>query len=918
MPAPDSAQTLLLVDGSSYLYRAFHALPELRNSRGEPTGAVYGVANMLRKLAQQYKARARACVFDAKGKTFRDEQYPQYKANRTAMPDDLSVQIEPLKELIAALGWPVLSISGVEADDVIATLAAEATRKGWRCVISTGDKDLAQLVDEQVTLVNTMSNETLDPQGVMAKFGVPPGKIVDYLSLTGDPIDNVPGVEKVGPKTAARWIQQYGSLEGVIAHHAEIGGAVGENLKKALDWLPKGRELIKVRRDVPLPLALHELVDGDGDGKRLRDLVERFGFKSWLRELDEGPAEARPAPRAKTVEAPAPAPAPMPQPNAIARRTYSAVLNDADLGELVAALDRAELTGFDTETSGLEPMTARLVGMSFACADRAWYVPLAHAYPGVPDQLPLERVLAALRPWLENPSRAKVGQNLKFDAHILANHGVALAGMAQDTLLESYVYEVHQRHDLDALAQRCLGWKTISYDEVTGKGAARIEFSGVEIERATQYAAEDADCALAVHGVLYPKIAADEKLKRIYETIELPVLSVLFKMERNGVLLNTEQLAAQTHQLGREMLEIEQKAYSAAGQPFNLNSPKQIQEILFDRLGLPVKKKTPSGQPSTDEEVLEELALNYPLPKLLLEYRGLSKLKSTYTDKLPRMVNARTGRVHTTYSQTTAVTGRLASNDPNLQNIPIRTPQGRRIRQAFIAPPGCKILAADYSQIELRIMAHISGDERLREAFSHGHDVHRATAAEVFGKRLDEVTSDERRTAKIINFGLMYGMQAFGLARNLGVERATAQAYMSNYFARYPGVARFMEQIKEKARSQGYVETLFGRRLWLPEIKSGNPQRKAGAERAAINAPMQGTAADLIKLAMVSVQGWLEAEKLRAKLIMQVHDELVLEVPEVELETVREGVRERMQDVEKLDVALVVDVGVGDNWDQAH
>ena len=919
MPASAPEQTLLLVDGSSYLYRAFHALPELRNSRGEPTGAVYGVANMLRKLAQQYQAQARACVFDAKGKTFRDEQYPQYKANRTAMPDDLAVQIGPLKELVTALGWPVLSIEGVEADDVIATLAAQATRNGWRCVISTGDKDLAQLVDEHVTLVNTMSNETLDPPGVQAKFGVPPEKIVDYLTLTGDPVDNIPGVDKVGPKTAARWIQQYGSLEGVIDHHAEIRGIVGDNLKKALDWLPKGRELIQVRRDVPLPVSVLELADGDGNGARLRGLVERFGFKSWLRELDEGPADTRPpaeAQPASTAKQSAPS-APEPQPT-IARRTYRTVLSEADLAELVAALDQAALTGFDTETSGLEPMTARLVGMSFACADRAWYLPLAHAYPGAPDQLPLEQALAALRPWLENPLRAKVGQNLKFDMHILANHGIALAGMAHDTLLESYVYEVHLRHDLDALAQRCLGWKTISYDDVTGKGASRIEFSGVEIERATQYAAEDADCALAVHSVLYPKIGADEKLKRVYETIELPVLSVLFKMERNGVLLNTDQLAAQTHQLGREMLEIEQKAYSLAGQPFNLNSPRQIQEILFERQKLPVKKKTPSGQPSTDEDVLAELALNYPLPKLLLEYRALSKLKSTYTDKLPRMVNAQTGRVHTTYSQTTAVTGRLASNDPNLQNIPIRTPQGRRIRQAFIAPPGSKILAADYSQIELRIMAHISGDERLREAFSHGHDVHRATAAEVFGKRLDEVTGDERRTAKIINFGLMYGMQAFGLARNLGVERATAQAYMSNYFARLPGVARFMEQIKAKARSDGYVETLFGRRLWLPEIKSGNPQRKAGAERSAINAPMQGTAADLVKLAMVSVQSWLEHEKLRSKLIMQVHDELVLEVPEDELEAIRDGVRERMQNVAKLEVSLVVDVGVGDNWDQAH
>jgi len=914
MSAPAPAQTLLLVDGSSYLYRAFHALPELRNSRGEPTGAIYGVANMLRKLATQYRAQARACVFDAKGKTFRDQQYPQYKANRTAMPDDLSVQIEPLKELITALGWPVLSIEGVEADDVIATLATEATRKGWHSVISTGDKDLAQLVDDHVTLVNTMSNETLDPPGVKAKFGVPPEKIVDYLSLTGDPIDNIPGVDKVGPKTAARWIQQYGSLEGVIEHHAEIGGIVGENLKKALDWLPKGRELIKIRRDVPLPVSLHELADGDGNGAKLRGLVERFGFKSWLRELDEGAGEAQ-QPQAPMQGAAAPEP----QPSAlIERRAYRAVLSDAELRDLVAALDTAELTGFDTETSGLEPMTARLVGMSFASGKHAWYVPLAHAYPGAPDQIPLERALAALRPWLEDGARPKVGQNLKFDAHILANHGIALAGMAHDTLLESYVYEVHQRHDLDALAQRCLGWKTITYDEMTGKGAGRIEFSGVEIERATQYAAEDADCALAVHGTLYPKIAADEKLKRVYEEIELPVLSVLFKMERNGVLLDTAQLGAQTHQLGREMLEIEQKAYSVAGQPFNLNSPRQIQEILFDRQNLPVRKKTPSGQPSTDEDVLAELALNYPLPKLLLEYRALSKLKSTYTDKLPRVVNAQTGRVHTTYSQTTAVTGRLASNDPNLQNIPIRTPQGRRIRAAFIAAPGCKIVSADYSQIELRIMAHISGDEGLRHAFEHGHDVHRATAAEVFGLPLDKVSEDERRTAKTINFGLIYGMSSFGLAQSLGIERVTAQAYIDSYFARYPLVKRYMDQTRERARKEGFVETVFGRRLWLPEMKSGSPGRRQGAERAAINAPMQGTAADLIKLAMISVQDWLEQEQLRAKLIMQVHDELVLEVPENELEKVADAVRERMQDVAKLDVALVVDVGMGDNWDEAH
>ena len=880
-PPSDSERTLLLVDGSSYLYRAFHALPELRNSRGEPTGAVYGVANMLKKLAAEYKPQARACIFDAPGRTFRDAQYAQYKANRTAMPDDLAVQIEPLKELIEVLGWPVLAVQGVEADDVIATLAEQSKKQGWRCVISTGDKDLAQLVDERVTLVNTMSNETLDSQGVRAKFGVPPERIVDYLALTGDPIDKIPGVDKVGPKTAARWIGQYGSLEGVIAHASEIGGVVGENLKKALEWLPKGRELIVVKRDVELPLSVQELVDGGGvNEERLRKLLERFGFKTWLRELGgEAPREphAQPAPPPAAAAAVAPASA--------MRRTYSAILDESGLQALLAALQTTDLAGLDTETTGLEP-TAKLVGMSFASGGRAWYLPLAHSYPGAPDQIPLERALEQLRPWLEDPQPAKVGQNLKFDLHILANHGIALAGIAHDTLLESYVYEAHQRHDLDALAQRCLGWKTTSYDEMTGKGSARIEFSGVEIERATQYAAEDADCALAVHQVLYPKIAADEKLRYVYESIELPLLPVLFRMERNGVLLDAAKLSAQGHELGREMLALEQKAYDLAGQPFNLNSPRQIQEILFDRQKLPVKKKTPSGQPSTDEDVLAELALDYPLPKLLLEYRALAKLKSTYTDKLPRMVNPHTGRVHTTYSQTTAVTGRLASNDPNLQNIPIRTPQGRRIREAFIAPPGWKIVSADYSQVELRIMAHISGDEGLRHAFEHGHDVHRATAAEVFGVPLEQVSENERRTAKTINFGLIYGMSSFGLAQQLGIERLTAQAYIDSYFARYPGVKRYMDQTRERARRQGYVETVFGRRLWLPEIRYGAPVRRTAAERAAINAPMQGTAADLIKLAMVSVQHWLEREKLQAKLVMQVHDELVLEVPQAELEAV--------------------------------
>jgi DNA polymerase-1 len=906
-------KTLLLVDGSSYLYRAFHALPELKGPTGEPTGAIYGVLNMLRRLALDYKADARACVFDAPGKTFRDEEYAEYKAHRPPMPDDLAAQIEPLKEAIRALGWPVLAITGVEADDVIATLAEQAKRRAWNTVVSTGDKDLAQLVDERVTLVNTMSNEKLDAAAVREKFGVTPERIVDYLALVGDAVDNVPGVDKVGPKTAAKWIQQYGSLDAVIAHAAEIGGAVGENLRRALDWLPKGRRLLTVKRDLELPAALDELAAHEGDPAAQRALFERFGFKSWLRELEGAPqADAGGRRLAAPVAAPAARRA------APGRRRYVTLADESALSETVQQLMRAGLVGFDTETTSLEPMNARLVGMSFAFGDLAAYLPLAHDYPGAPAQVPLARALELLAPWLESDAHKKVGQNLKYDCHVLANHGIELRGIAHDTLLESYVLEVHERHDLESLSTRHLGWQTISYDDVTGKGAARIPFSAVEIERATEYAAEDADCTFAVHDALYPRIAADDKLRYVYEHIELPVLPVLLRMERNGVLLDAEKLLAQGHELGKEMLELEQKAYQAAGQPFNLNSPKQIQEILFERQGLPVKKKTPSGQPSTDEDVLAELAADYPLPKLLLEYRALAKLKSTYTDKLPRMVDARTGRVHTTYSQAVAVTGRLASNDPNLQNIPIRTPQGRRIREAFIAPQGWQIVSADYSQIELRIMAHLSGDARLRHAFARGDDVHRATAAEVFGRALDEVSLDERRTAKVINFGLIYGMSSFGLAQNLGIERATAQAYIDSYFARYPGVKRYMDETRERARAQGYVETVFGRRLWLPEIKSGSPGRRQAAERAAINAPMQGTAADLIKLAMVSVQRWLDEAKLQTRLVMQVHDELVLEVPAAELEAAKAGLRERMEQVAQLEIPLIVEVGVGENWDQAH
>ncbi len=892
----------MLVDGSSYLYRAFHALPGLKSPKtGEPTGAIYGVLNMLRKLATDYKPAALACVFDAKGKTFRDAEYSEYKANRTPMPDDLGVQVAPLHEAVRALGWPMLIIEGVEADDVIATLAERAKHDGWRTVISTGDKDFAQLVDERVTLVNTMSNELLDVEGVKKKFGVAPEKFLDYLALIGDQIDNIPGVDKVGPKTACRWIEKYGSLEGVLAHADEITGLAGENLRKMRDWLPKARALLTIKRDVPLSIQVAEL-ELKPDRARQREQYERFGFKSWLKEV-EGVAPAAPSVQvASTIE----------------KRKYRAIFTEEELKELVLKMEAVELVGFDTFCDGDDPMSARLAGVAFAFADEAVYVPLAHDYPGAPNQVSFSSALDLLKPWLERADCRKVSENVKFDMHVLANHGVRLAGCVHDTLLESYVLEVHEKHELGMLAQRYCGWTTLSYDEVAGKGAARIAFSSVEVTRATQYAAEKTDCALALHGLLHPRIEGDAKLGFVYGNIEMPVLPVLWRMERNGVLLDRAKLEAQSHELGKEILALERQAYEAAGQPFNLGSPKQIQEILFDRQKLPVKKKTPSGQPSTDEDSLAELALDHPLPRFILEHRALSKLKSTYTDKLPKSINRKTARVHTTYSQTTAVTGRLSSNEPNLQNIPIRTPAGRRIRECFIAPPGSKIVSADYSQIELRIMAHLSGDQNLRRAFAEGEDVHRATAAEVFGVPLSAVDSEQRRVAKVINFGLIYGMSSFGVAQNLGIDRGTAQTYIERYFARYPGAKRYMDETRARARELGYVETVFGRRLWLPELKSGAPVRRQAAERAAINAPMQGTAADLIKLAMIAVQRFLDEEKLKALLIMQVHDELVLEVPSGELDAITGQLPELMQSVAKLDVPLVVEVGVGDNWDKAH
>jgi DNA polymerase-1 len=900
-------KTLLLVDGSSYLYRAFHALPDLRNAAGEPTGAIYGVLNMLRKLLADYKADYLACVFDAKGKTFRDELYAQYKANRAPMPDDLGAQIEPLFEAIRALGWPLLQIEGVEADDVIGTLAREAERHEMRCVISTGDKDLAQLVSGRVTLVNTMTNELLDPVGVKAKFGVPPERFLDYLTLVGDSVDNVPGVDKVGPKTAVKWLSEYGSLEKLVESSAKIGGAVGENLRKALDWLPQGRALLTVKCDVKLPLNLEELKLTPRDEKRVTELFSRFGFKGWSKDVKE-----------QSVEAPASGPAEVPR-KPVPERSTETLFTEADLTRWLDAVEAAELVSLDMETTSLDPMQAQLVGLAFCAArGRAAYLPLGHNYAGTPPQLDVEPALAILKPWLENETQRKVGGNVKYHEHVLANHGIALRGIAHDTLLESYVLESHMRHDLESLASRHLGAKTIDYDEVTGKGAQRIPFEQVDVARAAAYAAEAADLGLQIHEALFPGIQAESGLAYVYGSIEMPVREVLFRMEREGVLIEARQLDAMSHELGQKMLELEAKAHKEAGQPFNLGSPKQIAEIFFEKKGMPVVKKTPSGAPSTDEDVLEKLALDHPLAKMLLDHREISKLKSTYTDKLPRMVNARTGRVHTTYGQATAVTGRLASNDPNLQNIPVRTPEGRRIREAFIAPKGREIVSADYSQVELRIMAHISGDENLLRAFEGGEDVHRATAAEVFGRTLKEVTPEERRYAKVINFGLIYGMSAFGLAQQLGLERATAQAYINSYFIRYPGVDRYMKETRARAKEQGYVETVFGRRLWLPEIRSANPARRSGAERAAINAPMQGTAADLIKLAMIAVQNWLDREKLSTKLIMQVHDELVLEAPESELARVKAELPVLMGGVAKLKVPLVVDVGSGQNWEKAH
>ena len=918
--------TLLLVDGSSYLYRAFHALPDLRSPDGAPTGAMHGMLNMLRRLRADYPAAYIACVFDAKGKTFRDDLYPQYKAQRAAMPEDLVLQIEPIHLAVRAMGWPILMVDAVEADDVIGTLAVQASAAGIDTVISTGDKDLAQLVNARVTLINTMSNEKLDEAGVLAKFGVPPNRIIDYLSLIGDTVDNVPGVAKVGPKTAVKWLTQYGTLEGVIEHAAQIKGAVGANLQDALEWLPKARELITVKLDCDLSAhmaSLKSLQAQPEDKETLQAFYARYGFKTWLRELG-APASNTPASPVAVTSSPSQTSADLRGGDLFgeaepAGHTYETVLTEAQLDVWLARIDGASLTAIDTETTSLEPMTAQMVGISLCCEPGvAAYIPMAHCYVGAPPQLARALVLEKMKAWLEDPAKPKLGQNLKYDSHIFANHGVLLRGIVHDTLLQSYVFESHKPHNMDNLALRHLNHKTISFVDVCGKGVNQLCFDQVEIERAAQYAAEDADITLRLHHAMWPHVDSDEKLKSIYCTIEMPTAVVLQKIERNGVLIDSDLLATQSGELGQRIAELEQNAYQLAGQPFNLNSPKQLGEIFFEKLKLPIVKKTPTGAPSTDEEVLQKLAEDFPLPKVLLEFRGLAKLKSTYTDKLPKMVNRATGRVHTNYAQAVAVTGRLASNDPNLQNIPIRSKEGRRIREAFIAPPGSVIVSADYSQIELRIMAHISGDEAMLRAFAEGVDIHRATAAEIFGILPAEVQAEQRRYAKVINFGLIYGMSAFGLAGNLGVERSAAQSYIDRYFARFAGVKQYMDETRLQAKARGYVETVFGRRLWLPEINSPNGPRRQGAERAAINAPMQGTAADLIKLAMIAVQDWLEADGLATKMIMQVHDELVLEVPQAELALVRMRLPELMAGVARLKVPLTAEVGIGKNWDEAH
>jgi len=897
-------KTLCLVDGSSFLFRAYHAVPPLTNAKGEPTNAIYGVSNMLRKLLSEYQTDYVAVVFDAAGKTFRNDLYAQYKANRVTMPDDLRVQIEPLHQLIRAMGLPLIMESGIEADDVLGVLAQHAAQQGFHVVISTGDKDMAQLVTEQISLENTMTNTRMDVQGVIDKFGVKPEQIIDYLALMGDSSDNIPGVPKVGPKTAAKWLQQYQTLDNLIAHADDIKGKIGENLRASLSFMPLAKQLTTIKCDVELPYGINDLKRQPVDNAELKSQLTELGFSSWLKTLADTPDDK-----------------PHSTPDAPTAVQYETIFTQAQFKQWLAQLERAELFAFDTETTSLDYSKAKIVGVSFAVEmGKAAYLPLAHDYLDAPAQLDRTEVLEQLRPLLENPNKAKLGQNLKYDAHVLANHGITLRGIAHDTMLESYVLNsTATKHNMDDLAKVYLGISTIKYEDVAGKGAKQLNFADVAIEKATPYAAEDADITLRLHSVLSEKLAESPALLQLYTELEIPLISVLARIEANGVLIDTDMLAGQSLELANHIISLEQQAHDVAGHTFNLGSPKQIQDILYNQLQLPVLKKTPTGQPSTDESVLQDLAdQDYQLPKLILDYRSLNKLKSTYTDKLPQQVDNKTGRVHTSYHQAVAATGRLSSSDPNLQNIPIRSEEGRKIRQAFIAPDGYKIVAADYSQIELRIMAHLSNDAGLITAFSTGQDVHRATAAEVFGVAPDQVTNDLRRSAKAINFGLIYGMSSFGLAQQLGLSRTQAQDYINLYFARYPEVKNYMDNIRELARKQGYVETLFGRRLYLPDINSRNANLRQYAERTAINAPMQGTAADIIKRAMLAVDAWLQPAAVDAKMIMQVHDELVFEIAESQLDDCILNIQTIMCAAAELNVPLVVDVGVGENWDEAH
>ncbi len=920
MSKKPTARPLVLVDGSSYLFRAFFGLPPLTSPDGEPTGAIYGVVSMLKRLVAEQDPEHVAVMFDASGKTFRDELFAEYKANRPPMPDDLRSQTEPLLELVQALGFPMLRISGVEADDVIGTLARRGAKAGMPVLISTGDKDMAQLVDERITLINTMSNTALDRDGVKEKFGVWPEQIIDYLALVGDSSDNIPGVPGIGPKTAAPLLAHFGTLEALYKRlkevpEVEVRGAkqLGPKLEANKESAFLSRKLATIHCEVELPMGPKDLAMRAPDKELLRELYTRFGFKTWLRQLNEG----EDAPAAKPVESAKPVAAPKP---AAAPAHYEAVMDEKSLDAWIEKLKTAELIAFDTETTSLEYMQAEIVGLSLSVkAGEACYVPLAHRYPDAPEQLDRKKVLAKLKPLLEDPARPKLGHHIKYDAHVLLNYGIHMGGMRFDSMLESYVLDsVASRHDMDSLAEKYLDYKTIHYEDVAGKGAKQIGFDEVRVEEATKYAAEDADVTLKLHKTIWPRLRAVPALKKVFEEIEMPLVPVLLEMEHGGVYIDAKMLEKQSAEIAKKLVKLQEKAHTLAGEPFNLDSPKQLQTILFTKMQIPVKRKTAGGQPSTAEDVLEELAEEHELPEVILEYRSLNKLKSTYTDKLPEQINPKTGRVHTSYHQAVAATGRLSSMDPNLQNIPVRTEEGRRIRKAFVAPKGCVMVSADYSQIELRIMAHLSEDAGLLKAFAQGMDIHRATAAEVFGLKPDKVPPEQRRAAKAINFGLIYGMSAFGLAKQLGIDRSAAQEYVDLYFARYPGVKRFMDNTRVLAREQGYVETVFGRRLYLPDIRAANPQLRQYAERTAINAPMQGSAADIIKRAMLAVSRWLKEEKVGARMVMQVHDELVFEVDDKALAKVKKEVPVLMSAAAELKVPLVVDVGMGSDWDEAH